>query len=137
MSTTKENNPLMPWFIFIGLAPIWGSSFYSYETRFQSFTFLHSGRYATSKYCRNLHDGHWVPTFSILFKEKIFVPLLIVGFLGNAIPYVLFPLAVNHLDSGVVGIINSLVPLFTVLIGGWFFGQKAGKTGWQGVAVGP
>ena len=70
------------------------------------------------------------------FQRKDLIALLIVGFLGNAIPYVLFPLAVNHLDSGVVGIINSLVPLFTVLIGGWFFGQTAGKTQWRGVAVG-
>jgi len=70
------------------------------------------------------------------FRQKDLIALSIVGFLGNAIPYVLFPLAVNHLDSGVVGIINSLVPLFTVLIGGWFFGQKATGTQWQGVAVG-
>ena len=70
------------------------------------------------------------------FRKKDLISLTIVGFLGNAIPYVLFPLAVNHLDSGVVGIINSSVPLFTVLIGGWFFGQKATDTQWQGVAVG-
>lgn len=69
-------------------------------------------------------------------RAKDLLPLAIVGFLGNAIPYLLFPLAVIHIESSVVGIINALVPLFTVLVGGWFFGQRAGYTQWQGVAVG-
>ena len=134
MSTTKENNPLLPWFIFIGLALIWGSSFILMKRGLESFTYTQVGTLRVSiaaLFMTAMGFRHFR-----FFQRKDLVPLLIVGFLGNAIPYVLFPLAVNHLDSGVVGIINSLVPLFTVLIGGWFFSQKAGKTGWQGVAVG-
>ena len=134
MSTTKENNPLLPWFIFIGLALIWGSSFILMKRGLESFTYTQVGTLRVSiaaLFMTAIGFRHFR-----FFQRKDVVALLIVGFLGNAIPYVLFPLAVNHLDSGVVGIINSLVPLFTVLIGGWFFGQKAGKTGWQGVAVG-
>ena len=134
MSTTKENNPLLPWFIFIGLALIWGSSFILMKRGLQSFTYTQVGTLRVSIaaiFMTIIGFRHFR-----FFQKKDLIPLLIVGFLGNAIPYVLFPLAVNHLDSGVVGIINSLVPLFTVLIGGWFFGQKAGKTAWQGVGVG-
>jgi drug/metabolite transporter (DMT)-like permease len=134
MSTSKENNPLLPWFIFIGLALIWGSSFILMKRGLQSFTYAQVGTLRVSIagiFMSIIGFRHFK-----YFQRKDLIALLIVGFLGNAIPYVLFPLAVNHLDSGVVGIINSLVPLFTVLIGGWFFGQTAGKTQWRGVAVG-
>lgn len=59
------------------------------------------------------------------FRWKDFPWLLIVGLFGNGLPYLLFPLAVTHVDSAVVGILNSLVPLFTVIIGWAFF--KAGS----------
>lgn len=120
--------------MFIALAMIWGSSFILMKRGLQSFTYTQVGTMRVSIAALFMtvvgfrHFKH--------FRKKDLVALAIVGFLGNAIPYVLFPLAVNHLDSGVVGIINSLVPLFTVLIGGWFFGQKATGTQWQGVAVG-
>ena len=134
MNVSNQNKPLTPWFIFIGLALIWGSSFILMKRALESFSYSQIGALRVSI----------AAIFMIIigikkfkyFRKKDLIPLLIVGFLGNAIPYVLFPLAVNHLDSGVVGIVNSLVPLFTVLIGGWFFGQKAGKTQWQGVTVG-
>ena len=120
--------------MFIALAMIWGSSFILMKRGLQSFTYTQVGTMRVSIAALFMtavgfrHFKH--------FRRKDLAALVIVGFLGNAIPYVLFPLAVNHLDSGVVGIINSLVPLFTVLIGGWFFGQKATGTQWQGVAVG-
>ncbi len=120
--------------MFIALAMIWGSSFILMKRGLQSFTYTQVGTMRVSIAALFMtavgfrHFKH--------FRRKDLAALAIVGFLGNAIPYVLFPLAVNHLDSGVVGIINSLVPLFTVLIGGWFFGQKATGTQWQGVAVG-
>ncbi len=51
------------------------------------------------------------------FRKKDIGPLIAVGWLGNGIPYILFPLAVSRVDSSIVGIINSLVPLFTLIIG--------------------
>ena len=134
MNDSYRNKSIISWFIFIGLALVWGSSFILMKRALLSFSYSQVGALRVSI----------AAIFIIIigfrhfkyFRRKDLIPLLTVGFLGNAIPYVLFPLAVNHIDSGVVGIINSLVPLFTVLIGGWFFGQKAGKTQWQGVAVG-
>ena len=120
--------------MFIALAMIWGSSFILMKRGLQSFTYTQVGTMRVSiaaLFMTVVGFRHFKN-----FRKKDLAALAIVGFLGNAIPYVLFPLAVNHLDSGVVGIINSLVPLFTVLIGGWFFGQKATGTQWQGVAVG-
>jgi len=132
--TQHTHHPALPWIMFISLALIWGSSFILMKRGLTSFTYTQVGTLRVSiaaVFMSVIGFRHFK-----LFARKDLVSLAIVGFLGNAIPYVLFPLAVNHLDSGVVGIINSLVPLFTVLIGGWFFGQKATGTQWQGVAVG-
>lgn len=130
----EKTHPALPWVMFITLALIWGSSFILMKRGLTHFNYTQVGTLRVSIAALFMsvigfrHFKH--------FRKKDLVSLAIVGFLGNAIPYVLFPLAVNHLDSGVVGIINSLVPLFTVLIGGWFFGQKASGTQWQGIAVG-
>ena len=50
-------------------------------------------------------------------NKKNLWPLILVGVLGNGLPYILFPIAVTKIDSSVVGVINSLVPLFTLLVG--------------------
>lgn len=52
-----------------------------------------------------------------LLKTKLFFPLLIVGWFGNGIPAYLFTLAQTQLDSGIVGMMNSLTPLFTFFVG--------------------
>lgn len=115
--------------MFIALAMIWGSSFILMKRGLGSFTYSQVGTLRVSIaaiFMSIVGIRHFK-----YFMRKDLRPLIIVGLLGNAIPYVLFPLAVNHLDSAVVGITNSLVPLFTVLIGGWFFAQRATGLQWQ------
>lgn len=133
-NTSTQPPAYLPWLMFIALALIWGSSFILMKQGLKSFTYTQVGTLRVSIAAITM-ALLGIRHFKYFRKQDLFA-LAIVGFLGNAIPYVLFPLAVNHLDSGVVGIINSLVPLFTVLIGGWFFGQKATGKQWQGVAVG-
>lgn len=43
--------------------------------------------------------------------------LLLVGLTGTALPSILFPLAQTQISSSVTGILNSMTPLFTLLIG--------------------
>ena len=47
--------------------------------------------------------------------------LLISGFLGNGIPAFLFAFAELELSSAVTGMLNSLVPVFTIIIAVLFF----------------
>lgn len=133
-TTTQNHHPFLPWIMFIALAMIWGSSFILMKRGLGSFTYSQVGTLRVS-IAAIFMSIVGIRHFKYFMRKDLF-PLIIVGFLGNAIPYVLFPLAVNHLDSAVVGITNSLVPLFTVLVGGWFFGQRATGLQWRGVAVG-
>jgi drug/metabolite transporter (DMT)-like permease len=58
------------------------------------------------------------------------------GFLGNGIPAILFPLAETRIGSAVAGMINSLTPIFTLIVGMLWFGMKAGRRRVAGLFVG-
>ncbi len=49
-------------------------------------------------------------------------PLLVVGFMGSFIPAFLFAFAQTRINSSTTGILSSLTPLFTLLLGILFFG---------------
>ena len=59
-----------------------------------------------------------------------------MAFFGNGIPAFLFTKAQTQLDSSLVGILNSLVPLFTLLLGIYFFKSRPSKTNIAGVVLG-
>lgn len=99
----------------IFLAFIWGASFILMKKGLVSFT--------------NLQVG----TMRIFFSFVFFIPLillnlrkinnrnirslLIVGVVGNGIPALLFATAQTEINSSLAGILNSLTPIFTLLIG--------------------
>lgn len=53
-----------------------------------------------------------------------FIPLLITGMFGSAIPAFLFAVAQTHIPSALSGILNSLTSLFTLLFGVILFKTK-------------
>ena len=54
-------------------------------------------------------------------NKKNIVSLIIVGVIGNGIPAYLFTKAQTQIDSSLAGILNSLTPLFTLIIGLVFY----------------
>ena len=63
-------------------------------------------------------------------------PLLIVGFLGIAIPALLFTTAQTYIDSSLAGMLNSMTPFFTLLVGLVFYKTKFRIFRISGVLVG-
>lgn len=61
---------------------------------------------------------------SILKNKARFFWITIVGFLGNFFPAFLFTYAETKLSSGYAGMLNSFVPIFTLLIGYIIFKQR-------------
>lgn len=130
----KIDSKLGHWIILIMLSIIWGSSFmlikrgldaFSYEQVatlriFIAFIFLTVlGR----KFYTN------IPT------KKLW-PMFLTGFIGNGIPPFLFSKAQTYLDSGIVGILNVLTPLFTIFIGILFYNLKVKIVNYLGIALG-
>jgi drug/metabolite transporter (DMT)-like permease len=62
--------------------------------------------------------------------------LIVSGLLGNLMPAFLFALAIDKIDSSMEGILNSLTPLFVILIAVVFFKAKPGRNKIIGVLVG-
>jgi drug/metabolite transporter (DMT)-like permease len=69
-------------------------------------------------------------------KRKHYLPIIIMALLGNGIPAFLFTKAQTHLDSSLVGILNAIVPLFTLILGVYFFKSKPTKTNIVGIVLG-
>jgi drug/metabolite transporter (DMT)-like permease len=110
------------WMVFAILAFVWGGSFILIKKGLLHFTPLQVGalRIAISAIA-------FIPIFlfsKVRFpKDKIGIVSLVV-LLGNGIPAVLFAVAETRIGSAVTGILNSLTPIFALIIGVWFFGTR-------------
>ena len=69
-------------------------------------------------------------------RKKHLIWLLIVGVCGNLIPAFLFTRAQTELDSSIAGMLNSLVPIFTLIIAMVFFKTKIRWMQVVGVVIG-
>jgi len=58
------------------------------------------------------------------------------GFLGNGIPSILFPLAQTKVPSALAGMINSLTPIFTLIVGIFLFGMQVARVRIYGLILG-
>jgi drug/metabolite transporter (DMT)-like permease len=128
------DRPLFQWLLLLLLAFVWGSSFIlmkkgllSYSPDqvaslriFISFLFLLP---IIARNFRKIKKDQW---------WKIFL----AGLLGSGIPAFLFPLAQTHISSSLTGMLNSLVPLFTVVIGLLFFKLTISRLKFLGVLTG-
>lgn len=134
MGLKSVNKSALAWVLFILLAIIWGSSFKLMKLGLHSFSYSQIGMLRISlaflftliigfKYLKFLNKKNWFPLF-------------IVGVFGNGLPYVLFPLAVSKIDSSLVGILNSLVPMFTLIIGLIWFRLRIKWVGILGIFLG-
>lgn len=122
------------WLVFAVLAFIWGGSFILIKKGLISFTPMQVGalRIAISSLA-------FIPIF-LLFKisfpgRKFWIVTLAV-LLGNGIPAVLFALAETRIGSAVTGILNSLTPIFAVVIGVIFFRTPFKKYYLTGIILG-
>ncbi|MEM9981101.1 MAG: DMT family transporter [Bacteroidota bacterium] len=133
-NSVVETTPAIAWVILSVLALIWGSSFKLIDVGLQVFS-------AVQVASLRLASAFVVMVFLAIFhlrrvpKTKIKL-LILVGFLGSFIPAFLFAAAQTEISSAIAGILNSLTPLFTFIVGLLFFGQKILWKKVLGLAVG-
>jgi drug/metabolite transporter (DMT)-like permease len=122
------------WLVFALLSLVWGSSFVLIKDGLRSFS-----PYQVAS-LRMLFAGLVLVPFAIkalpqIPKEKMGL-VLISGVAGNFIPAFLFCIAETQIDSSLAGILNSLTPLFTILVGISFFKVQTNITKIIGVIIG-
>lgn len=121
-------------FLIILLAVIWGSSFILMKKGLIVYTPYQVGaiRMFVSMICLlPFLVGH----FSKVEKSR-WKFLLIAGLCGSGIPSILFPLAETQISSALAGMINSMVPIFTLILGMLFFNMKSDKSKTFGLFIG-
>ena len=120
--------------IILFLAAIWGSSFILMKRGLEVFDFMQVASLRIVIAFLSLLP--FLPKALKNVKEKHFLPIIIIAFLGNGFPAFLFAKAQSHLDSYIVGILNSIVPLFTLLMAVFFFKNRPSKINIIGVVFG-
>ena len=120
--------------IILFLAAIWGSSFILMKRGLEVFDFMQVASLRIVIAFLSLLP--FLPKALKNVKEKHFLPIIIIAFLGNGFPAFLFAKAQSHLDSYIVGILNSIVPLFTLLMAVFFFKNRPSNINIIGVVIG-
>lgn len=130
----NPKNNFLTWLLFLLVAFIWGSSFILMKKGLVAFTPLQ------------------VASLRIFIASIIFIPLVIfhfrqlkiknwyyiviIGLIGTGIPPFLFTKAQTVINSATTGILNSLTPLFALIIGIFFFRIKTDIYKVSGVLLG-
>ena len=116
------NKGLLNWFIFIILSIIWGSSFILMKEGLKSLS-----AYQVAS-LRIVFSGLvLLPTAIKVFrripKDKLNV-IFLSGLFGSLLPAYLFCIAEEGIDSALAGTLNSLTPIFVIIMGALFFKSK-------------
>lgn len=122
------------WLALLLLVLVWGSSFILIKRGLAAFSAAELGalRIAIS----------FIALSPLLFWHLRKVPVrrlkyfILSGIIGNGLPPFLFAAAQTVIDSYMAGILNSLTPLFTLLIGVVFFGVMTRWVNVLGVIIG-
>lgn len=123
-----------PVVLLIALALIWGSSFILMKNGLK----VYSAKQVATM--RMFFSFIFLLPLTIRFITKIplkyYGMLTLVGLLGNGIPAILFSTAQTKLNSSMAGVLNTLTPIFTLVVAILFFKQRFSAQKIMGVVLG-
>jgi len=127
------NKGLLNWLIFIILSIIWGSSFIMMKEGL-----LHLTAYQVAA-LRIVFSGivllpSAIRHFKQVPRNKVAI-IFMSGALGSLIPAFLFCIAEEGIDSALAGTLNSLTPIFVIIVGAIFFNSKTSVNKILGIFV--
>lgn len=133
-SGQRNDSGFLPWIMLSVLVVIWGSSFILIKRGVEVYSSVEVGTIRI------------MVAFLVLFpfalkrinkisRKKLMI-ITITGFIGTGLPAFLFAKAQTQIDSSLAGILNSLTPLFTLVLGLMFFRQKTRWVNVIGVLLG-
>ena len=125
---------LNKWFYLAALSFIWGSSFILIKKGLVGLTAIELGSIRIIISALALIPFTFNRLKEITFKQWKWI--IISAFVGSFFPAFLFAFAEQEIDSSVASILNSIVPLNTIIIGLVIFGIKSTKRQIIGVLLG-
>lgn len=121
------------WILLVALSVIWGSSFILIKKSLEHFNPYEVGA------LRVLIAGIILLPVAIMnikkFPKKQLKWLILAAVTGNFIPMFLFPIAETQISSSIAGIVNSMMPIFVIIVGALFWKFSTSKKQLIGVAI--
>ena len=133
--TRSDREPFaaIDWLLIAVIGLIWGSSFLLIKIGLEAF---HPGLITWARVGLGALALAVVPAARRPIEKADRPRILQLGVVWVAIPFTLFPLAEEHINSAVTGLLNGATPFFAGLIGAvWFDRAPRGPQRW-GIAVG-
>jgi drug/metabolite transporter (DMT)-like permease len=137
----KVNTAFSKWGLFILLSFIWGSSF----------ELMKLGLFENHDLSKPVLSSWQVAALRLVSAGLVFVPfvhlylkrieksklgyIILSGVLGSFIPAFLFTLAETKIDGAFAGTLNSLTPVFVILIASFFFRKRITARTNGGIAI--
>lgn len=129
----KTNYPLA-WILLVILSCVWGASYILIKYAVQVFTPIEVGLLRMSVATIVLLPFMIRDIRTLTWKDFKFLAL--VGICGNLAPSMLFPLAQQKLNSAEAGVLNSLSPVFILIVSALVFGKRYPWINVVGIFVG-
>lgn len=129
----KKNYPALAFILLFVLALIWGTSFILIKQGLKVFDAQTVGALRVS-----LAALMFLPVALIRLRELQkgdHTKLFISGLMGIFFPAFLFAIAQTHLNSSLAGILNTLSPVWTMIIGAAVFHQRFRAIAILGIAI--
>jgi drug/metabolite transporter (DMT)-like permease len=121
------------WAIFTAIAGIWGASFLFIAIGLDS---LHPGVITLLRVGLGAAILNALPGGRIHIERADRARMVAVSIVWVGIPFTLFPLAEQHINSAVTGLLNGATPMFTATFAALFFGRRTTGPQLAGVGVG-
>lgn len=121
------------WGLFLAVSFIWGASFLFIDIALDAF---HPGLITWIRVGLGALALAALPTARVRFEPADHRKVVVLSVVWVAVPFTLFPLAQQYINSAVTGMLNGAVPIFTAIIGGLFFGRPSRGPQRLGLAVG-
>lgn len=128
------NSKQLRWFYLILLSFIWGSSYILMKKALIGLTPIQVG---TLRMIFTALALFIVGSKSIgNLTKKEWTHITLVAYLGTFFPVFMFAYAIQHIDSSITSILNSVTPLLTLIIGAVFFGFSFLRKQVAGIIIG-
>lgn len=130
----SEKKNLAPIFLLIILALIWGTSFILIKKGLVVFAPDEVASLRVASAALFVLPVALTKLRGLTIKD--FGKLLLSGLIGIFIPSFLFSFAQTHMDSSIAGVMNSLTPLWTMIVGVVLFSQRFRPVAVIGILIG-
>mgnify|MGYP006206919329 FL=1 len=134
----KKETELTPfqtldWVLLCGAAGIWGASFFFIDIGLEAFSPGIITWFRVAFGCATL----WLlPLQRNPVHRSDWPKIVLLAITWMAFPLTLFPIAQQWINSSLTGMMNSAMPIFTVIVAGLFFNTSTSRRQMVGVIIG-